>query len=322
MVRVRGRLPAPPASDDEDGAEGRPLSIFISYSHANSEFVDRLALQLVLSRFPVFLDRWALRPGDSLIQRIQEEVADASALVVVLSTAAVESEWCKKELAVALTRELRERRTLVIPALLEDCVIPPFLSDKLYADFRTDFARGFEALLTSLAGVASDGGGRSSNEDTNIDWSIDWGMEGESFRLGVKLVESTKHQPHSVLTTVVVRADERATSRYRALEAAGFDDVARSVVLTVLAEFLEEVRLSLLLTDAFPKHWTGSVGDRARGGYSVELSAQRLGGDPGMDTVLHVDAQVRMVTQEHLRTARRLDPKDQARLARLMASLP
>ena len=37
------------------------MPIFISYSHEDSEFVDRLAAQLVRNRVYIWLDRWELR---------------------------------------------------------------------------------------------------------------------------------------------------------------------------------------------------------------------------------------------------------------------
>jgi hypothetical protein len=105
------------------------MAIFISYSHKDKAFVDRLAFQLVKARAPIWLDRWELNVGDSLLQRVQTALQDASALAVVLSRSSVESEWCKKELTSGLVRELEEKQVLVLPILLEDCVVPLFLRD-------------------------------------------------------------------------------------------------------------------------------------------------------------------------------------------------
>jgi hypothetical protein len=63
------------------------LPVFISYSHSDRDFAEKLALQLVKERAPVWIDRWELNVGDSLIQRIQDAVAGASALLLVLSKA-------------------------------------------------------------------------------------------------------------------------------------------------------------------------------------------------------------------------------------------
>jgi hypothetical protein len=50
------------------------MPIFISYSHRDAQFVDKLAHQLVEHDIRVWLDRWELRVGDSLISRIQQAI--------------------------------------------------------------------------------------------------------------------------------------------------------------------------------------------------------------------------------------------------------
>src|SRR5882672_432818 len=150
------------------------MPVFISYSHADADFVDRLAAELIRARKPVWVDRYELRAGDSLIGRIQEEITRAGAMLVVLSEASVNSEWCKKELSAGLIRELEEKRVIVIPLLIEDCSVPMFLRDKRYADFRTKFTAGLDEILEALAGVTNDTQGRVQLEGYDFDWALDW----------------------------------------------------------------------------------------------------------------------------------------------------
>ena len=46
--------------------------IFISYSHKVKDFVDKLALILVDKRIKVFIDRWEMKLGDSITNKIQD----------------------------------------------------------------------------------------------------------------------------------------------------------------------------------------------------------------------------------------------------------
>lgn len=135
------------------------MPIFISHSHQDKDFVDVLATNLIQRRQHVWVDRWELKVGDSLINRIQSAITTASALIVVLSKASVASEWCKKELSAGLIRELEERRVIVLPLLLEDCDIPLFLRDKMYADFRKDFDAGLNEIQKTVASLSSHRGG-------------------------------------------------------------------------------------------------------------------------------------------------------------------
>ena len=136
------------------------MPIFISYSHENKKFADRLARQLVAHNVNIWLDRWELSVGDSIISKIQEAVEGASALLVILSKASVASEWCKNEINAGLLQELEEKHVLVMPVLLEDCTIPVFVRGKLYADFRTSFDDGLRTILEGIAKVTNANLGR------------------------------------------------------------------------------------------------------------------------------------------------------------------
>jgi hypothetical protein len=136
------------------------MPIFISYSHADKAFVNKLASNLVKHDAHVWVDTWELNVGDSILDRVQEAIRDSSALLIVLSKASVASEWCKKELSAGLMRELDEKRVVVLPVLVEDCEIPVFLREKMYADFRKDFKTGLKALVEAVARVTKIDQGR------------------------------------------------------------------------------------------------------------------------------------------------------------------
>ena len=40
------------------------MSVFISYSTKDKDFVDKLSIELVKKRIHVWLDKWAMKPGD------------------------------------------------------------------------------------------------------------------------------------------------------------------------------------------------------------------------------------------------------------------
>jgi hypothetical protein len=123
--------------------------VFISYSHADSEFADRLVSDLVQSEVHATYDKWLLRVGDSIIEKISQAVADSDKIIALLSPASVSSNWVKKELSFAMTGEIQNRKVL-LPAIIATCEIPPIISDKLYADFRSSYYRGLRELLQAL----------------------------------------------------------------------------------------------------------------------------------------------------------------------------
>ncbi len=71
-------------------------------------------------------------------------------MAVIISNNPIKSGWVEKELNVGLTEELEKQQVFVLPILIEDCDMPLFLKDKLFADFRTNYEAGITALLKRL----------------------------------------------------------------------------------------------------------------------------------------------------------------------------
>ena len=275
------------------------MPIFISYSRQDKNFVDNLAMQLVAHKARVWLDRWELHVGDSLIKRIQEDIAGASALLVMLSKASVQSEWCKKELSARLIRQLEEKRVVVLPVLIEDCEIPLFLRDKLYADFRHDFDGGLQTILESIAKVTSNTLGRLNQAQSHIDWAVDWDMVEDFICLRFTLVEHTVEQPYSVLTEIRVLGDEAATSRIIEHAAKGRREYSNYEVLTFLHnEFALKQDLHVTLDDATPEIYRGNISLRnPERTYDIKISSRRLGQDTGRDILLDIGGQIAVIKQ-------------------------
>jgi hypothetical protein len=195
------------------------MSIFISYSHKDKDFVDRLALILIDNRIKVFVDRWEMKLGDSITTKIQDAISDASYLMVILSKNSVASDWCKREITSALMLELERKRIVLLPILIEDCEIPLFLRDKFYADFRQSFETGLETVLESLSNMDNDISGRIPNvnaPNTLSDFGINWGLRGNRFELNIDVVEYSTYneKPFTVLTNIVFVGNESATKRF------------------------------------------------------------------------------------------------------------
>ena len=171
------------------------MPIFISYSHVDRTFVNKLAVHLVKNNAHVWVDSWELNVGDSIIDRVQQAIQESGALLIVLSKASVASEWCKKELNAGLMRELDEKHVVVLPVLIEDCEIPVFLREKMYADFRNNFNVGLKALVEAVAKVTNIDQGRLMSGNVQIDWSETWGYADAKFRMEYTLVESAPNFP-------------------------------------------------------------------------------------------------------------------------------
>jgi len=266
------------------------MPVFISHSHQDKDFVDKLAAQLILHKARVWVDRWEIKVGESLIDRVQMGIEGSGALIVVLSKAFCESEWCRKELNSGIIRELQEKNVFVLPVLLEDCKMPPFLQDKKYADFRADFDHGISDLLIGLASIDNLNQGRVENSDFNVDWSIDWFYIEEKLAIRLTVILHDKHQPYSCLLVIVIVGDEAATARYKDFEKEGFDWLQRLAILEAFnANCKDEIGMAILLEDQFEQSRNMGFTDSNLGlSYSAHLTGRRLGKDTGLDVLLDV----------------------------------
>ena len=276
------------------------MPVFISYSHTDKIFVENLAMQLVSHKASIWLDKWELNVGDLIVDKVQNAIQGASALVVVLSKASVESEWCKKELSGGLLKELEEKRVVVMPVLLEDCDMPLFVRSKVYADFRTNFDEGLKTLLEGIAKVTSDSLGRIDEPEYHCDWAIDWGVFVEDcFTMRLTLVEQAEGMPFSCLTIVSIFADAIGTKEYYENCEKHSDEYARLKILSLLATQIEEgLDIRPKLSDQFAQTKDYPITDKESGAlYVTSVTARRLGEDTGRDILLNVGSQLLWITK-------------------------
>jgi hypothetical protein len=124
------------ALEKSDPKQEKYHSLFLSHTSGDKPFVRQLRRDLMAHGVPrVWLDEAEIEIGDSLIAKIQEGMRLSRYIGVVLSTKSIKAPWVKKELDVAMNREIAQGEVVVLPLLYEKCELPDFLKGKLYADF-------------------------------------------------------------------------------------------------------------------------------------------------------------------------------------------
>jgi hypothetical protein len=115
-----------------------PVTMFISYAHADMNLVDALVSELTKAGVRVRRDSDELRTGDSLIERISHIISEIDFVVAVVSPSSVKSSWCRNELSLAASRGIDEGRVVVLPVRVDDTPMPPALRDKLWTRLTFD----------------------------------------------------------------------------------------------------------------------------------------------------------------------------------------
>ncbi len=111
-----------------------PASIFISYAHADKDLARALAEELRHHGLKVWIDEGELKVGDSLIERLATAIAEIDFFLALVSDSSRDSNWCRKELALAVTGELGREGVKVLPVRVDGVSMPAALLDVLYLE--------------------------------------------------------------------------------------------------------------------------------------------------------------------------------------------
>jgi hypothetical protein len=137
------------ALEKADSKKDKYHGIFLSHTGVDKPFVRRLRDDLLAHGVQrVWLDEAEIEIGDSLIAKIEEGMKVSRYIAVVLSQKSIGAPWVKKELDVAMNREIASGEVVVLPLLYEQCELPEFLKGKLYADFSKE--EEYEDVLGKL----------------------------------------------------------------------------------------------------------------------------------------------------------------------------
>jgi hypothetical protein len=122
------------------------MHIFISYSHQDAAFVNRLTQDLQRQQIDVWIDQQGIQGGEAWRKAIVEGINQCDAFLIVLSPDAAASRNVTKELSIA-----DERGKRIFPVICEPCTIPAELEYQLAGLQWVDFtALGYDAAFGKL----------------------------------------------------------------------------------------------------------------------------------------------------------------------------
>lgn len=136
-----------------DPQENKNPRIFLSYSTSDKEIAEKIAHGIKILDFPIWYSDWALKPGDSIVEKINEALSQSDTLIVLLSNSSVNSLWVKREMNIILMSKLSGQNVKLIPVIIEKCAPPPLLQDTLCIDMTDDFNSGLIKLLSHLQNI-------------------------------------------------------------------------------------------------------------------------------------------------------------------------
>ncbi len=137
----------------------RPLKVFLSYSPDDTVIVNRHYQNLLTNGIDAWFREENLLPGQEQDLEIPKAAKNADAFIIFLSNKSISQEgYFQKEIKLALdiADEKPEGAIYIIPARLEDCVLPSRISRWQWVDLFLD--TGFSKLMKALMLRAKESG--------------------------------------------------------------------------------------------------------------------------------------------------------------------
>ena len=154
------------------------MKVFLSHSSADKTLARRLARDLRAATVDVWLDEWEIRVGERFGPKIEQALEDVDFVIVLLTRAAVASEWVDREWRRKVQDEAAAKRVAIIPVRGEPCEIPDFLAQRSHADISGgSYVLGLRHLLAILGHYAGDDalarpGARADRHATEDMWWV------------------------------------------------------------------------------------------------------------------------------------------------------
>jgi len=107
--------------------------VFLSHASEDKDrFVLPFATALRQNGVDVWLDKWEILPGDSLVDKLFEEgLKAASAVIIVISSYSVDKRWVREELNAAIVNRIN-KQTKIIPVVIDECEVPESLQSTVW----------------------------------------------------------------------------------------------------------------------------------------------------------------------------------------------
>ncbi|MCL4261855.1 MAG: SUMF1/EgtB/PvdO family nonheme iron enzyme [Anaerolineae bacterium] len=122
-----------------------PRQVFISHAHQDAELAQRLAADLRARGWPVWMAPDSIQTGEQWVEAVNRGLEESGVLLLLISHAAVNSAWVRRETNVAIELE-HQGEIQFYPLEVQPCDLPP-----LWRGYqRTPFGGRYEAALDKL----------------------------------------------------------------------------------------------------------------------------------------------------------------------------
>ncbi|EGU60140.1 type 11 methyltransferase [Vibrio nigripulchritudo ATCC 27043] len=134
----------------------KEYDVFLSHSSNDKPWVEDLKKAMECYDIKSWLDKDEIAPGELFAQSLEFGMASAKCAVIVVSKKSMDSKWVESEYfrALSIINNRENNNFKLIPIILSQAEIPPFLSDRNYIDFGAgNFSHNVWKLVWGITGT-------------------------------------------------------------------------------------------------------------------------------------------------------------------------
>lgn len=144
--------------------------IFLSHTNSDKPVVEPIALRLreIFGESNVFYDSWSIKPGDGIIDKMNEGLTAPEFVFFFVSGASLSSGMVKIEWQNALYKA-SSGKTRIVPVRVDGTQMPVVLSQNLYVDMYT---QGIEVTIQQIVNLVQGNGSFTPQHGgfSNLTW--------------------------------------------------------------------------------------------------------------------------------------------------------
>ncbi|NJD01552.1 MAG: toll/interleukin-1 receptor domain-containing protein [Ruminiclostridium sp.] len=263
------------------------MSVFISYNHKDEEFVEKLCQKLIQHNVPVWRDKWQLQLGDSIINSVQKALEKASFVCFVLSKNSVNSKWVEREITASLVREIEEKKFSILPLVIDDCKLPLFLRDKLYADFRMDFDSGVKMILNAVANKYNLFAGKTTNHGKTTSFGTDVVVYDNQIIINFDIISQDDDFDYFILSKIKLTGNDKALEQFELYQKDGEATLFIREMIGVCGQLPEIERKKVIVGGRKSVRETLYFDNKENGlAFCVDITSKKVGIDNGKFVIL------------------------------------
>src|SRR5271157_3913095 len=135
---------------DHPRRDNEGMTVFLSHSTKDADFVEKLAFALEASGFTPWRCEVDIEKGANFVSRINQGLAQSQMALLVWSPDAAKSAWTEQEWTTLLAQQVAEHKIRLAIVMLREHPLPPLLRTSNWIEARWDQAAGIRDVLDWL----------------------------------------------------------------------------------------------------------------------------------------------------------------------------